>query len=163
MRMLDPIEKAYAHQKDVWTQGEICWGWLVQANEALFSPEDKPYPADVIYSRSLQIDANPNLLGEVARSLYGLKHTQGTNEDVRRFVDIITNEVERTFDLKIPQLTSGPPDMYFTSFLFDPRHLPENRLLNSLFPVMRCRTYKATLLIPHWYWPDDFKRYWTGG
>ena len=71
------LEVAYdnRNQRAIWKHGQVYWGALVQANNALFKPQAITHPANIIFSTSREIDMNPIFLSDIAGSLFQLKNT----------------------------------------------------------------------------------------
>ena len=145
------------NQRAVWKQGRVYWGALVQANNALFKPQANAYPANIIFSTSDTIDMNPIFISDIARTLFSLKNTHPDDTEIRKFADAITDEKKRTFNLQLPRSVIKGADVFFTTVILKPDHLPKGYLSGGIFPIMNRKNFDASLLVPHKYWPDTFK------
>jgi hypothetical protein len=143
--------------------GRVVWGYLVQANQLLFSTENhQMLPANVIYSPDTYYDDKPEVLLDVAQSLFQLKGTASDDKDLLKFIYAITNEKERTMRLALPRSVCQGKEAFFTTFLIQPSHLPGGCMASGYFPLLVCpEKTDAVMILPARYWPEELCAVWT--
>lgn len=80
-------------QKLLFSEGRIVVGHIVQANTLLFEPGKLDHPACIVFSEDAYFDGNIDELYEIAHSLYALKGTVVEDSEIRKFVEVITDEM----------------------------------------------------------------------
>src|SRR5438105_1615626 len=103
----DPLRKSFSRYGELWFGGEVVWGRVVQANNALFSTGEADSPGDVIYDPSGSL--GPDELVEPAHRLFALKGTHPTDKPSRDFADHLTNECTRVCGMPVPVSISHHP------------------------------------------------------
>jgi hypothetical protein len=143
--------------------GHVVWGCLVQANNALFSPRShQVLPANVIYSPDAFFDSRVSVLQNIAQGLFELKGTRPPDKELRKFASAITNELARTMRLPLPPSISQQKEVYLTTCLIQPSHLPAGHLAAGYFPLVICpEKTDAVMILPAWYWPEEAQEAWS--
>jgi hypothetical protein len=162
---LDNLRMVARDQYLLRDHGRVVWGFLVQANEVLFDPRNRQVlPANVIYSPDTYFDDRVALLQGVAGGLFQLKGTSPGDEELEKFATAITNEVARTMRLPLPRPLCQGKEVYFTTCLIQPSHLPGGYLASGFFPIVICpEETDAVLILPARYWPNELCQVWTLG
>jgi hypothetical protein len=142
--------------------GRVVWGFLVQANNMLFDPANRlVLPANVIYSPDQSFDGRVSVLEGIAHKLFELKGTSPRDKELRRFAHAITDELLRTMRLPLPGSLCENREVYFTTCLVQPSHLPDGHLGASYFPLVICpEQTEAVMILPSEYWPDELCAAW---
>jgi hypothetical protein len=65
-----PLKEVMIHQQLLLEKGEVAWGALLQANNALFKPGPDDHPGAMLYSRDPYFEGRPQGLGKVARTIF---------------------------------------------------------------------------------------------
>ena len=146
-------------------QGRVVWGVLVQGNSALFKPGgDQALPASVIYSPDKDFDNRvPRLLG-LSSALVKLKGTSPRHVQLAQFAAAITDETARTMRLALPDAVREGKEIFLTTCLIEPAHLPGGCLKESFFPLLICpEKTDAVMILPMQYWPEEFPEMWLTG
>jgi hypothetical protein len=145
--------------------GQVVWGCLVQANQLLFDGTNRQaLPANVIYSPDNYFDEKAALIRETAGGLFELKGTSPGDLELEEFAKAITDERARTMRLRLPQSLSQGKEIYFTTCIIQPSHLPESRLALGYFPLLICpEKTEAVMILPSRYWPEELCKLWISG
>jgi hypothetical protein len=144
--------------------GRVVWGSLVQANNILFDPANRQtLPANVIYSPDHYFDGRVSVLQRIAHQIFELKGTSPADKELKKFARAITDELLRTMRLPLPRSLSEDREVYFTTCLIQPSHLPEGYLATGYFPlVIYPEQTDAVMILPSDYWPDELCESWGG-
>lgn len=144
--------------------GRFSIATLVQANSGLFSAGKCSMPANVLFSYDHHYYENIKDLEMIARRIYNYKNKHDVPEDIRVFSDIISDELIRAFNIKIPHALTGGRDVYFTTILVDPKHLPDYKLSGQVYPFLSAiGKTDASMILPCKYWSKTFKKRWENG
>jgi hypothetical protein len=143
--------------------GQVVWGQIVQANNALFSPGNRQtLPANVLYSTDAYYDDNVEELEGLAHGMFELKGTVPKDPELRRFAQAISDEMARTMRLEFPESLCEGRQVIFTTCLIHPPHLPGGYLARGFFPLLICpKRTDAVMILPARYWPRVLRRIWT--
>lgn len=128
--------------------GKIFYGYIVQANEMLFSLKDLKYsvfPAVVIYSPDEYYERFPLTLKEIAEALFAERDNNILNEKETYFLS------QRVSD----ELTEGRV-VYMTTIMIYRSHLPILLLSDSLIPLIADPNGKEPVFVVD-------EKYWTLG
>ena len=160
----DKLRSVVLDQDMLRDQGRVVWGALVQANSVLFDPDNRQtLPANVIYSPDLWFDNNVPALRGLARGLFDLKGKNPADKELRSFARAITNELLRTMRLPLPRSLTDNREVYFTTCLVQPSHLPSGHLATGFFPLLICPDKTdAVMILPAEYWPEELCAAWSG-
>lgn len=145
-------------------KGKIVWGYLVQANNLLFQPGKWEHPAVIVYSPEPTFHNNLSLLSRIARGLYELKDKNLEHpemSDLRKFGEIITNEMDCPFNVVVPNIITMNRLVYFTSILVYRKHLPNGYLKSGWFPILVAPdNTPAAMILPARYWFSSLIEAW---
>jgi hypothetical protein len=159
----DKLRVILRHQNILRDSGRVVWGCLVQANDVLFNPNNRQVlPANVIYSPDAFFDGRVSVLQTIAQGLFELKGTRPKDKELRKFANAITNELARTMRLQLPLSISEQREVYLTTCLIQPSHLPAGHLATGYFPLVICpEKTDAVMILPAWYWPEEAQAAWS--
>jgi hypothetical protein len=153
------LNEIVTHQPLLLQKGEVVWGAVLQANNALFKPGPNDHPGAVVYGRDPYFDSRPHELGAIASKLFSYKDTQAP-EAFRPISDWLTNERETAFNLPVPPALTEHP-AFATAVLFFRKHLPEQWLAGSWMPLLVHSETRAVMVVPRQFWPRAFVTRWT--
>jgi len=145
--------------------GKVTYAYLVQANEILFKKTPpRNAPANVIFGMDEYYDSHPEELARLASELFRYKNKSNVPPELRQLTDAITGEMERLFNIPLPLSMTGGKTVYFTTIMVQRNHLPEKRIISSLFPLV-CDpdNFKTSIILPKAYWPNNFIRAYIKG
>lgn len=146
-------------QRNVFRNGTIVWGHVIQANAGLYQPDRRNMPGEVVYSLS-NSDLTPVELASVAAQLYSLKGTRPATPGLRRIADYLSDEFERVFGLSVPA-TMSRDECLISTIQFARPHLPHQMLVNNAFPiVVSPQPPHHAFILPAVYWPDRLLQLW---
>ena len=106
-------------------RGRVYWGHFIQANQVLFQPGNAhTCPANLVFSTEPFFDDKPNLLGQLARGLGGMKGGEPADPSLADFVHVITDERARILCRELPRPYCRGHLAYFATVYVEPRQLP---------------------------------------
>lgn len=158
---IDPLVKLEETDTGLlYQKGTIHYGCLVQANDKLFKASPlTTAPADIVYSTDEQIDRNPELLAKIAHRIFSYKglDSKQVPEEFRKIAALITDEMERFFELPVPECATGGIPVYITTVMVRARQLPKWKLEGKILPVIAAPgTTKLVRILPKKYWSKQF-------
>lgn len=157
----DAIWVLYRERARLLRSGRVVWGTLVQANELLFQPATADLPAAALYSPDRHYDDKPEELGRIAQALFALKGTTPADPSLQKLAHDITDELERSYNLRVPDLLTGGREVYLTTIMVHRRHLPGGYLTQGLFPLIaHPASTRATMILPARYWGPELRYFW---
>lgn len=157
----DELYEFYMKQDLLMREGEIAWGAFVQTNKFLLMPGRNDHPANVIWSTKPEIEANPEILGQIAHNLFELKTANPRDGDERRYATLLTDESSRGMGMTIPRNYAGAyHPVKSTTLMVIRRHLPTNFIVGNLVPLLTHFTTNACMLVPWKYWPRALVHQW---
>jgi hypothetical protein len=159
----DKLRIILRDQYELHDEGRVVWGALIQANQLLFDPANRTtLPAAGVYSPDRYYDDHVEDLQSIAQTLSELKGTKPKEPRLRRLVDLITDELARALRLQVPEEMCEGREVYLTTFLVQPSHLPDGYLAQGFFPLLIApRTTAAVMVLPARYWPPELLQLWT--
>jgi len=158
----DELCQFFKNQRDVFQYGVVVWGHIVQANSLLFEPGDDDCPASIIFCPSPAVQVDSSHLRTVASQLFQLKGTTPTDPELKKFADMLTDEMVRTVGLQVPsQLSRGIPLFEAATFICRKHLPPPSYLTGSMFPlVVSPKKPFYNFPLPARYWPKSLIRSW---
>jgi hypothetical protein len=158
---MDSLLWVYFRQGTLRKNGEIVWGHIVQANNALFSKGFGDLPADVIFSFDPHYDDAIGELEGIAAALFELKGTRPEDPAAKRIAKHLTAEITRAWKLPVPVDLTGGREVFLTTIMVCRAHLPGRHLAASLFPLLATREQtKAAMILSSRYWPAELLDCW---
>ena len=159
MEARDPLAIIEQQQLFLHQHGEIVWAALAQANNQLFRAGDLDSPALLVFSKDPYFDARPAELRQIGHRLFALKHTAPLDPDAARFATMITDELDRGMDWKVP-LALTARDVRCSNFMVFRQHLPSNVLSFTWFPILVHPSTPAVMMVPFEFWPFSLTIMW---
>lgn len=149
----EKLHKLFNNYKEVFTNGVIVWGKVIQANEDIFKPGESNHPGELVYSFDEALNKNPRYLIHVADQLFALNDTKPDNRKLKEIADYLTDGTVRVFGLLVPKSISSQYTCRISTTFFVRKHLHESRLINGLMPIFVSpgKPYIA-LPVPCKYW-----------
>lgn len=155
----DPLLDQVKLLHELYQQGTIVWGAVVQANQILFSHDPAhSCPADIVYDPTGRTPIDT--LTTVASRLYQLKNTEQTDPELRRYAEHVTGEQDRAMQA-VPSQISGDNLLTSVVFIWRP-HLPDGMLSMNVVPLLLHPTQAgvATVLPARFWQHTPFYREW---
>ena len=158
----DKLRQILREQNCLRDQGRIVWGVLVQANNALFDPNNRQtLPANLIFSPDNHFDDSLPTLQQLARRIADLREASPANAQVKQLALAVSNKTLRTMRLQVPPVLCHDRQVFFTTCLIHPPHLPAHFLGASFFPLVICpEKTEAVMILPSTYWPEQLRESW---
>ncbi len=154
----DKLYILVAQNQRLFEQGRIVWGAMVQANVLIFELGPDNVPGNMIYSFDPRMDAMPQFLSDIAANLFNFKGESGAPSGVQNIANAMADEFERLMKVKLPPEIALDYEIFFTGDLFDRKHLKNGILASRILPMLAHPDMDATMIVPHWYWPDSLHR-----
>ena len=152
------LSELVAKQALLLLKGEVVWGALIQANNALFNPGTDDLPGAVVFSADRYFDAHPQELHGIARTLFGYKGKEAPDA-IRRISAWLSNEHDTLFNLPVPPALTEHPALA-TTVLFFRKHLPEQLLAGKWMPILVHPETRAVMVVPRQFWPRELVARW---
>ncbi len=156
----DRLIQIFQDAELLFTEGEIFYGCLVQANSRLFEKKDnRDYPATIIYSEDPYFEKNPQALCEIAQTLGDAKDSGSENltGPLRDIVQILNAETDRSVVDFSAQIGEEGHNIRLCSILVFREDLPDGCLKGSLYPILALHARSnAAMILPKEYWTDSF-------
>jgi hypothetical protein len=157
----DKIWEQFNKARQIFEQGHVVWGHLIQANQILFEEGPDDAPAAWLYSADPYFEEDVDSLGAIAHGLFETKGKRTGDREVQRFADMLHDERERQLRLPIPKSMTGGRAVTYTCGMIVRKHLPLPFLADALFPlVVAPHVSEATWILPSRYWADDLLNHW---
>lgn len=159
-------ENLYAEKQRIFSEGHICYGWLVQANENLFKVFPyRNYPATLVYSHDEIVNQNPLVLSNIAEEIFSYKETplEEVPEIFRDVVACIQDEYDReAYSIKMNVNDSEVAINIATTMIYR-KFIPSRKLVAPMMPVIALTENPAKVhVLPKKYWTKDFiKNMWS--
>lgn len=142
-------------------QGTVVWGQVIQANAALFSDGPDNCPGEVVYSLADASKFGLEELVDVARQIADLKGTEPDSPDLAEIAHYLTDEYIRVHGLKVPKAVSQRLPCRISTTYFVRKHLPHNKLLGGILPiVVNPKPPHYAIPLPSKYWSSDLILNW---
>jgi hypothetical protein len=155
----DPLVMQYQNQKLLFKEGRVVWCAFIQANELLFRPGQFDHPLCIVYGQGTEYDNHPEMLTEIASTLFSQKNREQYDKELKEFGRIITDEKERNFNLIIPQQYTQGIKTYYTSLMAARKHLQKKILRRKIFPLLIApEKTQAVMMLPYYYWPRALQK-----
>ncbi|MGB7325217.1 MAG: hypothetical protein WBD31_10130, partial [Rubripirellula sp.] len=90
-------------QLDIFANGVVVWGHIIQANSRLFTPGDDDLPGEFVFSMDTSGRVGPEYLASVAEQLGSLKGSKPTHPDLLPIARYLTDEYIRVFGWAVPK------------------------------------------------------------
>ena len=164
MKPSDGLYCIYTEKEELFRCGQVYYGYLVQANNALFNfwPQ-LDLPASIIYSAEDAVSGNPLMLKRMGAYLYHFKNDaeEYPDSEFKNIINVIRDEYDRSSFKFRPLCGEELGDMYFTSIMVFRKHLPRRVLNGGIIPVIaapdKCG---AVMILPKRYWTKTFRKAW---
>jgi len=153
MKKNDLLFPLVEKQKSLLSKGRVGWAALVQANRILFSQGDDDHPAQLVYSTDSYFNKCPDELANLATQLYQLKNTTPSEASLKEIAELITGELIRDFQWRLPRKMSER-EVFSSTFMVYRQHLPSQVLVGQIFPVVYDES-GFVMIVPSHYWPIE--------
>jgi len=155
----DPLASLFAAVPHLLRNGRVVWGAMIQASQALFTPESPVgAPGEVVYDPTGRAPAAA--LHDVAQALFALKGRPFDDPALAAVSQYLADEKTRAFGLDVPAAISPYP-LKIASTWFDRQYLPGKVLAHRSFPVIISPAQPGLLLfLPAVVWPAVLLQAW---
>jgi hypothetical protein len=120
-------------REHVMTNGETVKAWLVQANNALFQPQEASpgfgLPAQFLISFDESAADSPEVMQGLAKRMTALKGKKPSDPAERKVAKLVTDETYRPGCRdRLPESFTGGPVVYAVHVVVEPARLPAKRI-----------------------------------
>lgn len=161
---LSTLNRIYSDQKFLARSGKIVYAHLIQANSLLFKKRlfGGDLPAVLLYSMEPYYDEHPEELRKLAREIFSYKNKKDAPLELQKFADLISNELSSEYNLILPSSITPHGKVYYSTFVVWRKHLIDNYLKNSLFPIFAAPDrVKSCMIVPKQYWSEEYKYFYN--
>jgi len=161
-RVGDALHDLLEHQQQVFRNGSVVWGQMVQANELLFRPGPHDHPGELCFAADPRSEVDPSFLASVGMATFRLKSESPSDPRLEGLATHLRNEKTRSLGTTLPSSFTGGPECVLVTTLFSRKHLPGGVLLKRSLPVvvLRSQTTEA-LILPEKYWPAALRQWFV--
>lgn len=158
---IDPLQTLFRNLHELYSNGIVVWGHVVQANCRMFEPGTANLPGEIVYSLDEGQNVDHLYLGTVANELLSLKGGNPGESELAQIAEYLTDERARVFGLKVPPTISLAPRCQISTTLFVRKHLPSRRVCSPILPVIvNPGEPRVVLPLPMRYWSKDVVDWW---
>ncbi len=147
----------------LWAEGQVVWGYLIQANQNLFDPsESDDCPALLVYSADSETQVSPLALQPIATQIFALKGSIPDDPALRNIAALVTDELARPLHVPIPQALCGRTPCAMGVTFVARKNLPVPYLCNLWMPVVVLPTAPYIAMpLPDIFWPPQLHTSWA--
>lgn len=160
----DELNVICRDDKTLCLSGQVYYGYIVQANNKLFSWSLSPFmlPAAVLYSTEETTVSNFSLFQSIADTLMSYKDTpEKAPADLQDIVGKIHDEMSTFFNFPVPESITGGKKVFLTIMHINRAFLPGRKLMKSTVPIVSCpEECKSSFVLPLKYWTQGFVEHW---
>lgn len=157
----DRLNQLVSQSSQVFQDGVLVWGQVVQANQLLFEPGKVNCPALLLYAPDSELQMDPTLLEDVAMRSYELKGTQPREKDRIELAKQLTDETARPMGLQVPRSVCSIGSLVMSCTICVRHHFPKRHLRGNIFPLVRHKNDPSLILpLPGRYWAKRLIEWW---
>lgn len=158
----DKLAVLFRHMAELFTEGTVVWGHVIQANALMFDHGEFDCPGEVVYSLADSKKAVPKILEPIAHQIFALKGTEPNNPELAPIAEYLTDEMIRVLGLPVPSVICPKMRCLISTTFFVRKHLPERRLCSPVLPlIVNPFEPHVAMPLPGKYWPAEFIEWWT--
>lgn len=158
----DKLKELFRHQRNLFAQGVVVWGHVIQANSLLFHWGFGNCPGEVVYTLHDVQGQTPEYLQQLASRIAALKRTRPGDSEQAFVAEYLADEMTRVFGVPVPEPLSPHVPCFISTTYFVRNHLPKRRLGAMLVPVLVNPTQPRHVVpLPCKFWPDPLLDFWT--
>lgn len=157
----DQLVELLNNQTEIFFNGCLVWGQIVQANSLLFEPGKHNCPALVVYGADPEGQMDPRLLEDVAQKSFRLKGTQPRELDKQNIANHLTDEMSRPMGVPVPRSICSIGDLMISTTFCARHHFPKRQLCAGIFPLVCHASNPSWVLpLPERYWAKRLTDWW---
>jgi len=156
-----PLWESHRQEQQLFREGEITWGCLVQAHQRLWNNGKTDYPALVIYRPGPAFDDRADELNLLGIRLHEVKRARPDDPEERRFTEMLDDVYSCEMGLPVPPSISGDTPCASTLIMVHRKHLPDGVLVKQTVPLLILPAVTpAAIILPSRYWPPALLYAW---
>ncbi len=146
---------------EILKNGKLSWGHVIMANSLMFETSIYDHPGLLLIDTD-PCETSPAELESTSMQMYQLKISehQAQTSDKMIIQELLQDEHNFPIGFEVPKEFNPYDDRFISTVYFQRKHLPENRLITSLLPVIYCEETKITFIVPSKYWSPEFIEWW---
>ena len=160
----DELNVILREDKTLCFSGQVYYGYIVQANNKLFSWSLSPLclPAAVLYSTEETTVSNFTLFQSIASTLLSYKDCpEKAPEELRDIVGKIHDEMATYFNYPVPESITGGKKVLLSVMHIYRGYMPGRKLMKPTIPIVSCPDLcKSSFVLPLKYWTPGFVEHW---
>ena len=153
-----------SRQRDIFRNGVVVWGHIIQANMVLFSPSNDDgddAPGELVFAVDPSSRVTPEYLEGVAENLGSLRGSQNGSAELDRIGAYLEAETVRAFGWQVPKQISANVPCHISTTIFLRKHLPGGFLNRSFFPiVVSPKPPHFAMPLPEKFWSPELMAWW---
>jgi hypothetical protein len=154
----EPLAAVEGRRADLYRDGTLVRGQIVQANDLLFEPGEHDCPAEVLYDAGNVAD--PEALEEQARVIFGYKSAKLVDPELADLGRRLAAERDRHFGYVVPRALSSGHDLRLSAVMVHRQCLPRPYLLAMMLPLLVDPATGHAVVLPSRLWADDLREAW---
>lgn len=157
------LKSIYHEKKSLARNGKIVYGHLIQANSKIFRRVifGGSLPGVMLFSMDPYYDKHPEEINNIANEIYKYKNHKYAPIEIRKFVELISNEYTYVQNAELPMSLTPNGKVYYTTFMIWRKHLIKKHLTVSIFPIIADPdNVKSSMIVPKEYWTKEYGIYY---
>lgn len=140
-------------QRRFYKEGKLAVGSIIQANDQLYRRGMLDAPGAMVYSTDEYFYDHPDDLEEYTDLLWEIRDESNLIPSMQYLVDALESEIERFYNVKLPEEITEGRDVRATTVFIRRKHLASKKLDLPYYPVLALPENEPDLFIlPYWYW-----------
>ncbi len=159
----DDIKNSINFRNKAFIHGKLTWGMIIQVNTLMFEDSNDNCPGDILIWKSSIEKFDHTVFKSIAKTIYNLKGKSHAinNTDEKKFALHLEDELIRQYGLKVPYQISRGLELLVSTVYFQRRHIPERKIMGSLFPILYLEEDPmVAIIVPAKFWPEEFIEVW---
>ncbi|GDX79665.1 hypothetical protein LBMAG42_14760 [Deltaproteobacteria bacterium] len=158
----DPVFNG-THAAELWTKGDVDWGWVLMANNAAWEAGTVIAPGAVLFSDDVVLRQNPFRMSEVAERVWAMRKAPPTRVGLRAFKAWALDDNAPNPAQRVPHAFTEGRVVWVGGVLMQRDSLVDRRLQHSLIPIVRAYSHELTTiaLAPLLAWSEGLKARWA--
>ena len=155
----DNLNYLFDQMSEVYKNGEVIWGRIIQANSQLYEKGNDNLPGELVYT--FDQDFRLWTLDSIGHQLFDLKSQSPEDPELRKISNYLKDEYIRVYGWSVPQSISRDLDCFISTTYFIRKHFLDKTVNGMMFPIVASKDVPHFALpLPCKYWTDEFKQWW---
>lgn len=162
-RSQDQRTSIYREMDELLVRGRVVWANLVMANSDLFAKGKADAPGVVVYAPNYHLHDDLGRISAAAEKLSDLRDPNATfaNEKEERIAKLVRDDYAWFTAQRVPSSLAGDKSLLASCVTFFRKHLPNEYLAASCFPIVVHPEKETIAVLPGRYWPQELLDHWN--